>query len=236
MEREQGTITEERERVEAAVHGEMEKEPRMMAGGSIVEAICGAAAVVLAILGLLGAAPLFLASIAGIAVGLALLIGGGTIAARFSKMLSTTEARFAPTAATESIQGGMAMESLSGLAGAVLSFLALFNVEPFTLLPIASILYGLALLMASGATARLNELMVRGGAERERAQQVARQAASAAAGTEVLIGLAGIVLGILALADFVPLTLMLVAMLAFGASILLSGTAIAGRFMSVFAR
>ena len=51
----------------------------------------------------------------------------------------------------------------------------------------------------------------------------------AASGSEALIGAGAIVLGILALAGFSPIVLILVALLAVGASILLAGSAVAGR-------
>jgi len=234
MEERRGTITEERERIEAVTREE--KPARIAAGGSIVEAVGGAAAVVLAILGLLDILPVSMASVAVIAVGAALFIGGGTLAARFSRLLYVSEARFAPAATSEAIAGGMATETLFGAAGIALGILALLDTAPMTLIPVAVIAYGTALLMASGATARMSEMMVRGGAEPHRARHVARQAVFAASGSEVLIGLGGIVLGILAIAGFTPLTLSLIALLSFGVSIVLSGSSIASRMLGMFQR
>lgn len=236
MEEERSTITEERERVAAVTREEEARPARIMAGGSMVEAVGGAAAVVLAILGLLDILAVPIAAIAVIAIGIALLVGGGTLAARFQRLLTTWEGRFAPAVVSETIAGGMSVETLFGAAGVALGILALLDTAPMTLIPIAVIIFGAALLMASGATERLNELMVRRGAEPREAERWARDAVSAASGSEVLVGLGGIVLGILAIAGYSTLTLSLVALLGFGVSILLTGTSIASRMMTVFYR
>lgn len=73
-----------------------------------------------------------LASIAVIAIGLSLLVGGG-----------------------------MTMEALCGLAGVVLGILALLDLDPVTLVSVSVLIYGGAWLMASLATARLNEMRTR---------------------------------------------------------------------------
>ena len=52
----------------------------------------------------------------------------------------------------------------------------------------------------------------------------------ASAGAEVLVGGGAVVLGIIALVGTIPLTLTLVALLAMGASTLMTGTAVAGKF------
>jgi hypothetical protein len=58
---------------------------------------------------------------------------------------------------------------------------------------------------------------------------MARDALYAASGSEALIGAGAIVLGILSLSGIAPLALILVALLAVGASILLAGSSVAGR-------
>jgi len=81
------------------------------------------------------------------------------------------------------------------------------------LLPAAIIVYGAALLLSSGATARLNSLAVTGPGVHEIARHVAREAVFAAGSAQVLIGLSGVILGILALVGFTPLILSLVVLL-----------------------
>jgi hypothetical protein len=201
---------------------------REIEGGSTTEAVGGAAAIVLAILALLGVLPTVLASVASIAIGVGLVVAGGAIAARYERILAAPES---PGARRE-IVGGMGMEAFAGVAALVLGILALLGLSPMTLLAIAAIAAGAGLLMASGSMARL-ESLVRWETAHDMAAKM-HDTVYASAGSEVLIGVGAIVLGILALTGNDPLTLVLVALLSIGASLLMSGSTIAGRFFSMF--
>ena len=201
-------------------------------GGSLTEGLGGAGAIVLAILGLIGILPVPLASIAVIAIGFALLIGGGTIAAQYRRLLTRAE----PAYAARIVGGGMSMEALCGIAGVVLGVLALLHIKAEWLLPIAVLVFGGALLIASLATARLVDMRVRPATESYTEHDWSRDAMYAASGSDVLIGGAAIVLGILALSGFYPLTLTLIALLCIGASLLVSGLSIAGRMYETLPR
>ncbi len=206
-------------------------------GSSVVESIGGIGALVLSILGLVGFIPMTMASIASIAAGGALLIGGGTMASQYSRIFGGTR----QSLSRNIIGGGMAMESLGGVAAIVLGILALLGIHSPTMLAASAIVLGCALLLASGAMAKLTALPIREPVATEQARQpgqtfyhdqahhIMRDTLYAASGSEALIGAGAIVLGILSLAGFAPLTLVLVALLAVGASILLAGTAVAGR-------
>jgi hypothetical protein len=200
-------------------------------GSSIVESIGGIGALVLSILGLIGFIPITMASIAAIAAGGALLIGGGTLASQYTRIFSGARPRLSHSI----IGGGMAMESLAGFAGIVLGILSLLGIHSMALLAAAVIVLGCALLLASGAIARLTSLPIREpfGTEQTRQEEymhyIARDALYASSGSEALIGAGAIVLGILSLSGIAPLALILVALLAVGASILLAGSAVAGR-------
>jgi hypothetical protein len=211
---------------------ERQKSLRVVAGGSITEAICGAAAVVLAIIGLVGTMPGYMASIATIAFGVALLAQGGAVAARYSRLLrETTPAEWEARA---EISGGMGAEFLAGGAGVVLGVLGLLGIGTATLIPIAIIVFGGALLLGSGATVDLSSIAEP--TPQERFAHVARQAMVAASGAQVLLGIAAIVLGIIALAGIDPVVVTLVALLVLGASVLFSGSAISSRMASVMHR
>lgn len=201
---------------------------REIEGGSTTEAIGGAAAIVLAILGLLGVLPTVLASIASIAIGVGLIVAGGAIAARYERVLAGPE----PSTTRREIAGGMGMEAFAGVAAVVLGVLALLGLSPLTLLAISAIAAGAGLLMASGSMARL-ESLVRWETAHDTTSKL-HDTVYASAGSEVLIGVGAIVLGILALTGRDPLTLVLVALLSIGASLLVSGSTIAGRFFSMF--
>lgn len=205
---------------------EREKTAQVIFGGSTAEAVVGAAAVVLAILGLANIWPGYMAGIATIAVGAALLFEGGAIASRYRDLVRRT-------GATE-VGGGVSAEILGGAAGIALGILSLMNVMPATLTPIAIIIFGGALLIGSAATSRLNALS--SWRMSERARDVTREAIEMASGTEVLVGIGAVVLGILALLGMAPRTLVLIALLALGATVLFSGSAISSRMLNIFRR
>jgi len=201
-------------------------------GGSVVESIGGIGALVLSILGLIGFIPITMASLATIAAGGALLIGGGTLASQYTRIFSGARPRLSHSI----IGGGMAMESLAGFAAIVLGLLSLLGINSAVMLAAAVIVLGCALLLASGAIARLTTLPLRepfGTAEQARQAEhehyIVRDALYAASGSEALIGAGAIVLGILSLSGIAPMALILVALLAVGASILIAGSSVAGR-------
>ncbi len=213
-----GEVTHER-----VMHHEMGSVWSIVTGGSIIEAVAGIAAVVLTILALVGVAPADLAPIATIVIGVALLIEGGAIAARYSTLLSKAGGEYS----TAELGGGMSAELLGGAGGGVLGLLALLGLTPQVLMSVAVIVFGAALLLGSGVTSRVSSLAIDTAAD-QRSHLIAREAVLAAAGAQALVGLAAVALGIIALVGISPMILTLVALLALGASILMSGTAMGG--------
>ena len=204
-----------------------------VASGSVAEIIGGIAVIVLTILGLAHVAPSLMLTIATIAVGVALVFEGGSIASEYSRIISNTAES---TLQTVEMGGGMTAEMVAGIAGIVLGILALLGLDSLTLSASAVIVYGAALTLSSGMTSRLNDLKIESSGAHQRAQKVAHEAVSAAAGTQVLVGLAAGVLGILALVGVVPTVLTLVGLLTVGTSLLLSGGAVGGRLISLIRR
>src|SRR5262249_28083397 len=131
------TGPEDRERFTRRGESEREKSIKVLAGGSMTEALCGAGTVVLALLGLAGIMQGMLASIATIVFGVALLAQGGAIAARFSRLVHETQP-YEWNTRTE-LGGGMSAEFLGGGAGLVLGVLGLLGVATSVLIPIAVI-------------------------------------------------------------------------------------------------
>jgi hypothetical protein len=199
-----------------------------MEAGSVGEAVAGAAGLVLAILGLLGILPLTLDAIAGIALGVALLLGGAALAARYSRAIPPT----ALPRARHDISGALGLQAIAGIAAVVLGVLALLGVSSLELLGVTVIVLGAALLAVGGGMARLGRSArwLRGDAGRSGEVD----SASVAAGWEVLIGVAAVVLGILALTGRAPLMLTLIAMLSVGAALLVTGSLVASRLFSFF--
>jgi hypothetical protein len=193
-------------------------------GGLVTEATAGAAVVVLAILGLMHVAPDALASISTIVLGAAFLLLGGMMAARFVRVMRSISS----PATREVISEGATMASLCGAAGIVLGVLAFVSGDPTTLIPVAAVVFGAALLVARGTTSRLNQALADW--QQEHAKQSARPVEDAvyvALAPGVLIALPGIILGIIALAGHAPILLSLVALLGLGVGVVLTGTSFA---------
>jgi hypothetical protein len=207
---------------------EKEKMLEFVSGGTEIEAIAGIGVVVLAILGLAGILPLYMTAIATIVAGAALLFGGGAVASRFDYLRrhAADEAKFAE------LSGGVSVEFVGGAAGVVLGILALIGMVPATLLPVAAIVFGGSLLIGTSATSRLNHFPTIGETQTQ-GDYWAREATAGATGAQLLIGLAAIALGILALVGFSWMTLTLVALLCVGSATFFTGTSLTSRLQAV---
>jgi hypothetical protein len=218
---------------EAVAHPHMYEEKisaKFILGGALGETIVAVGVLVLAIIGLAGFMPMTMLTISTIALGASFLFEGGAVASRLSDLLSeTTEGRLG----IAELGGGLSAEFIAGLGGVTLGILSLVNVLPMTLTAIAAIVYGSALILGVGVKARLSHLSI-GEEEHKLAREIAREAIMASTGVQMLVGLGAIILGILALLNFNPLELTLVAILAVGGMIMLSGTAIGTRMLSLF--
>ncbi len=191
--------------------------------GSIGEAAAGAGALVLALLGLIGLLPLTLNAIGVICAGVALLFAGASVVARHTELAGAAESR-------RVVVGGMELVAFAGVASVALGILALLRVSPMTLLAVSPIVLGVALLAESNAVYRLDEAIERQAPRKPRAEEVVR----AASGSDAVIGVGAIVLGILALSGSAPVTLSLVATLAIGAGVVFSGSSLAAQIFGLF--
>ncbi len=200
--------------------------------GTIAEGIAGGGAVVLSIVGLSHILPELMLYIATLAMGAALLLEGGAVSMRFSKLLK--EAHSARILQETEFGVGVSAEFLGGVAGIVFGILSLAGIAPMTLIPIAALVFGATLILGSGATVRLNALDIEGSAVPDRVKRITHEAVTAAAGVQLLLGLAGVVLGILALIGTVPQVLCLAALLVVGISGFLDAAAITARMASLY--
>jgi|SRR5579883_756134 len=197
------------------------------------EAAGGVAVVVLAILGLANVAPQTLVSVAVIVVGAALLMQAAVQSAEFARMVAATETG---EVAVADLTGGVTVEYLAGSAGIVLGILALLGIASMTLLAVALIVFGAVMLINCGVNSHVTGYRVGGSAVEGALQAMARQATVAVAGARALIGVAAIVLGILALVNIRPEILVLVGLLIIGGALLLAGSAVAGPTALAFRR
>ena len=194
---------------------------KMSMGSTAAEALVGLGALALAIIGLAHVYPWLLASVATIALGAAFVFEAGDVGRRFSYL-----AREEQTTSSE-ISGGWGGATagfLGGCTGIALGVLAILNIVPHTLIPVAIVVYGACLVMDSGTLANLSELESARFGIRGIPQEIARESASSLSGIQVLVGLGAVTLGILAIIRIVPETLSLVDLLAIGASVLMSGS------------
>jgi hypothetical protein len=202
---------------------------RIFAGGTSIETLGGLTAVVLAVIGVTGFQQIYMLGAACIATGLALLAHGGSIAARWNEVLRRLDGeRFDRS----ELVGGIGTEVFGGAVGLILGVLALANVRPFVMLPVAAIVFGGSLLLGGAAQPELEALVPD---YETRYRRFTHDAIQASGGVMVMVGIAAAVLGILALLDVGPvLTLTLVGMLCIGAALFMAGGALTARFARRF--
>lgn len=200
--------------------------------GSITEVGGGLAVVALSIISLARADNGFLLAIAGIVLGVALLAEGGTVVAELSNAL---------TASGETGSGtefsGMSMEFMAGTAAIVLGVLAVIGIDTVTLLAATVIAVGGAMIVAASGMRHLNAVRLHTGPASPVVQQVTHAASANAAHAEALAGIAGIVLGIVALSTPAHgAVLTAVGLLVLGAALTVNGATLTGRTARMFAR
>jgi hypothetical protein len=192
------------------------------------ELLLAIGAVVLSILGIIGVFPTYLAAIAVIGLGATLLFQGGNVILHYSELLGQAGATSMVSAST--VARGITAEFLAGIAGIVLGILALLRIVPITLLSVAVVTYGGTLMFTSGESVWLSSFVAKDNAIM---RELMHCMSLAAAGAQVLAGLAALVLGILALVGIASMIMVLVALLAAGASILLRSSTL-GEFLLDF--
>ena len=116
-------------------------------------------------------------------------------------------------------------ELILALGAVVLGILALVGVVPLTLMAVAVITYGGMLMVTSGGSIGFDWPAL---GDNETVRRLVRSLRGAAADAQLLVGLAGVVLGILGLIGIKALMLVLVALLAMGAAALLRSSAVGG--------
>jgi len=197
--------------------------------GLLTEGAAGIAVIVLAIIALAGVSPEALTSIAAIVIGVGLMVQAFNSAAEHSKMVTANAGT--STHAVE-FGGDVMVDCMCGLTGIVLGILALVGMNAAHLLPPALIVFDGALLVSGAMAVRPRTLSVSGpGSE---ATVIRYQGSPAAGGMEILIGLAAVVLGILALLMTGAWVLVLVGFIAVGAAMLLVSATFSGAVMRLF--
>lgn len=202
-------------------------------GGSIVGVVAGLIALVLAIIGLSGVHPVGLVAISVMVVGIALLVESGVMGAEYRTLTGYIgESR----STRMELGGGLGVEAVAGLAALILGLLALIGIRPDVLVACGTILLGFGVIFGSRVHDRVRTMRINPAAEGEEMDRVTRDLLASATAAQVLVGLGAVILGVLALVGFAPITLNLVAVLAIGASILISGAMLGSHFYFLFRR
>jgi hypothetical protein len=192
--------------------------------GGFADAVGGIATIVLAIIGLSGIKPEILVSISTVVFGAALLIQGGAMLSEFAAIETMPETNVP-------VGGGLSSLFLVGVAGIVLGVLALLGVFPSILCAAAVIAFGGALVLSSSAVWHLltaQSVAMRFQSRSPMARVVASEIAAGSSGLQAMTGLAVIVLGILAVAGVFTQPLTLIALLAAGAALVMTGSTLSG--------
>jgi hypothetical protein len=198
--------------------------------GLLTEGAAGIAVMVLAIVALAGVSAGLLASIAVIVIGVGLTVQAFNSAAEEAKVMAPST-----TVATQdaTLGGEVVVDCMCGLTGIVLGILALVGVNAAYLLPAALIVFGSSLLLSGFISMwPRTRRVASSGTE---TQILTHRGPPAAAGVEVLVGLAAVVLGILSVIMAPFGVLLLVGFLAVGAALLMVSATFASAAMRLFA-
>jgi hypothetical protein len=203
--------------------------------GLLTEGVAGIAVIALTIIALAGVSTLILASIAAIVIGVGLIVQAFNSAAEETRAMAPSTGA---TAQAATLGGGIMVDCACGVTGIVLGILALVGIHTAYLLPPALIVFGGSLLLSGAMSMRPRALSVTSAGTEARV--VWYRASPAAAGMEVLTGLAAIVLGILSVimasVSMAPAgVLVLVGFLVVGAALLMVSASFAGAAMRLFA-
>ncbi len=190
--------------------------------GGLIDDVGGVATVILAILGLIGFYAPIMAVIATILFGVTLLIQGNG--------MMSGDARFSvPLGANSPINGfnvsGRSALVLLGAGGVALGVLSLLDFNSAVLTPIASILFGSALVLSSVSAWHLHVVSRASARDEEPSRDIlANQMVFDSAGIQIFGGFATVVLGVLAVSGArYDLTFNLVALLILGSALVLKG-------------
>jgi hypothetical protein len=134
----------------------------------------------------------------------------------------------ASLAAGELIGEGILMAALCGAGGMVLGILAFVGIQTMNLIPVTVLVFGTALMVVTGTTARLSIALERWPREQQRLSPIVGDGSVPfAPAPTLIIALTGIVLGIMALSGHAPITLSLISLLSLAVGVALTGTTLA---------
>jgi hypothetical protein len=197
----------------------------LVVSGATISSMWGLGALVLAILGLCGLAPIYLSPIAGMALGLAFLFLGG-VGLAWARMFRFAEQETRWNRIVFS--SGVTMVLIAGLAGIFLSILNLVFLAAAQFGAVAIIVLGGGLLWHSGVMYRVRRFTDSGMKEQRPRSRLGSNALLLAPVRDFLLGIGSVALGILALLGLVPMVLEFAALLALGGALTLTASTLCG--------
>jgi hypothetical protein len=203
------------------------------AGGAAIFMATMPAALALVVLGILALArvdPLLLVSIAVIVAGVVLVSDSAALTRQIASALA---ARTSHINASE-LPSGLSAGVLGGITGVVLGILAILQVAPQTLIAVAAIVFGAAVLFDFAARSQLRALRMTTGETPEQSARLAMATVSSTSTAAIFTGVGLVTLGILALAGVAGEVLTAVALLGLGAYVLLEDAAMVEHLTSLF--
>ncbi|HKS88353.1 MAG TPA: hypothetical protein VJR70_02830 [Stellaceae bacterium] len=202
--------------------------------GPMTEGAAGIAVIVLTILGLSAVSPAVLASIATIVIGVGLIIESANTGIEYSRV--TDQAATAGAAQTAELGADVTVQVMAGVAGIVLGILALLSAGALlALLPAALVVFGGAMLLAGFSATTVSAVRGMESVTGERMVTMESELAPAR-GLQVMIGIASIVLGILAFVLTAGGTLLMVGLLVVGCGLLATSANFTQSFMKLLSR
>jgi len=204
--------------------------PEVLIDSALISTIASIVGIVLRVIEPGGIQTYWMAASATFAIGIGQLFETEPLGSNVTGLVSIAGERPLGDIGIGMITGGLP----GGVAGIFLGALSLFGVTPRILLPVATVIFGLVLVLGTWAIVRLNDRYTAKTCEKEETRAVARAGVRIAETLEAFIGFGSIALGILGLTGLglAPLTLTPVAMLGVGFSSLLNSTIFSGRVLS----
>lgn len=206
---------------------DVEQSAKVVGSAFSIGWLAGGAGIVLEIIALSGLWSTTLTPIVLLVLGGGMLIKGASVASKRRPLESVTGSNH------RALTSELAAEITAGISGIVLGILALLGLVPMILMASAVIVFGVALMLTGGETFRVNQLQWPWPAIGGTVEGSTRATAQSSAGGEEMVGLAAVVLGVLALVGLSPLLLTSVALLAISGIMLLSGLLTHAHMMTV---
>lgn len=207
---------------------------RVVGGRTMSQGVFGGIAIILGIVGLAVFAahpnvPMYLAAIAGIALGLSLIGVGASLAASYSRLAARADV----TDLGGGQVGGTTVDMFMGGGVIILGILALLRLVPSVLIPVQVILVGLGMILNGAAAVRLAMLETDMAVERTMARRINEELVFSTAAVRMIAGIAVVILGIIGVTGAEPMILALCAMLVAGSALLLNSTSLSNRVAGI---